>query len=77
MQEEAVMRGRPSDAAPDGNMLSFNNFMMDDEGHPAREHPDPESTMEGMTPVRPPAPFPRDLHGKSMLILQILGILYS
>lgn len=33
-------------------MLSFNNFLdEDDEGPPARER-DPESTMEGMEPVR-------------------------
>lgn len=35
-------------------MLSFNNFLdEDDEGPPARER-DPESTMEGMEPVRLP-----------------------
>lgn len=36
--------------APESNMLSFNNFLDADEPPQARDR-DPESTMEGMTPV--------------------------
>lgn len=52
VQDVAPLRARAAELAPESNLLSFNNFLDGDEPPAARER-DPESTMEGMTPVRP------------------------
>eukprot|EP00892_Ulva_mutabilis_P012726 jgi/Ulvmu1/9826/UM056_0067.1 len=51
VQEEPGLRAGGAATAPESNMLSFNNFLdEEDTGAVAREH-DPESTMEGMEPA--------------------------